>query len=108
MKKKFCCRDEFGRCALELALIGCHESIVDYLLPRSNVQCVEDALFYAIDTDNVKMAELILSHPLYSSARIDLSKMDAFYEHDIDSPRPRQTASPLALASHRNNFYLGI
>ncbi|KAK2170905.1 hypothetical protein NP493_1128g00033 [Ridgeia piscesae] len=46
-------RDEFGRSALELALIGNHATTVEYLLPRLNVICVEDALMYAIDTDNL-------------------------------------------------------
>ena len=59
------CLDHLGRSALELALMGGHTAIVEYLLPRSNLQCIEDTLMYAIEKDNVKMCELILEHPLY-------------------------------------------
>ena len=59
------CLDHLGRSALELALMGGHTTIVEYLLPRSNLQCIEDTLMYAIEKDNVKMCELILEHPLY-------------------------------------------
>ncbi len=59
------CLDHMGRSALELALMGGHVAVVEHLLPRSNLQCVEDTLMYAIEKDNVKMCELILEHPLY-------------------------------------------
>ena len=42
------CVDHMGRSALELALMGDHESVVEFLLPRSNLQSIEDALLYAI------------------------------------------------------------
>lgn len=100
------CLDQLGRSALELALIGEHDAVVEYLLPRSNLQCLEDALIYSISQDNVRMCELILDHPLYNNHRIKLSSLDGIYLRDTESPRLRPATTPLVLAAQRNNFYI--
>lgn len=100
------CLDHLGRSALELSLIGDHQHTVEYLLPRSNLQCIEDALLYAISKDNVKVCELILDHPLYKNQRIQLSDSDGFYQKDTESPRLRPNTTPIVLASQKNNFYI--
>ena len=100
------CTDHLGRCALELALIGDHISVVEFLLPRSNLQCIEDALLFAISKENVKIVEKILDHPLYTNRRIQLSDSSGFYQRDSDTPRQRPNTTPIVLAAHKNNFYI--
>ncbi len=100
------CFDHLGRSALELALMGDHQDVVEYLLPRSNLQAIEDGLLYAISKDNVKMCDLILEHPIYRNHRIQLNSLDGIYQSDRDSPRLRPTTTPLILAAQRNNFYI--
>ena len=101
------CADHLGRSALELALMGDHHDVLEYLLPRSNLQCIEDALLYAISKDNVKFCELILEHPLYKNHRFQTETTDGVYMHkDTDTPRLRITSTPVILAAHRNNFYI--
>lgn len=100
------CADHMGRSALELALMGENQAVVEYLLPRSNLQCIEDALLYAISKDNAKMCELILDHPLYNNHRFLTETTDGVYQQDSDTPRLRTTSTPVILAAHRNNFYI--
>ena len=100
------CLDHLGRSALELALIGDHQTIVEYLLPRSNLQCIEDTLLYAISRENVKVCEMILDHPLYKNQKIQLSDSDGFYQKDNDTPRLRPNTTPIVLAAQKNNFYI--
>ena len=100
------CVDHMGRCALELSLAGDHLEIVRYLLPRSNLKCIEDALIYAIAHDQIKVWEMIMEHPLYKNNRVQLSSTDGFYNKDADGPRLRPNTTPLVLAAHRNNFYI--
>ena len=100
------CADQLGRSALELALIGEHDAVVEYLLPRSNLQCLEDALLYSISKDNVRMCELLLDHPLYNNHRIKLSSLDGIYQRGTEGPRLRPNTTPIILAAQRNNFYI--
>ena len=37
--------------------MGDHVTTVEYLLPRLNVICVDDALLYAIEDDHVKVSD---------------------------------------------------
>ena len=37
--------------------MGDHVTTVEYLLPRLNVICVDDALLYAIEDDHVKVGD---------------------------------------------------
>ena len=100
------CSDHLGRSALELALMGDHLDVVEYLLPRSNLQCIEDALLFAIGKENVQVCELLLDHPLYKNRRIQLSDSSGFYQQDTHIPRQRPNTTPIVLASHKNNFYI--
>ncbi|ELU14059.1 hypothetical protein CAPTEDRAFT_173024 [Capitella teleta] len=100
------CVDSIGCGALELALYSGHVHIVEYLLPRSNLERIEDALLLAISKDDVTMTELILDHPLYRNQRVQLTHAGGFYQQDSDSPRLRPNTTPLVLASHRNNFHI--
>ena len=100
------CVDYLGRSALELALMGDHQDVVEFLLPRSNLQCVEDALLYSIDKENVKMCELMLDHPLYRNHRVKLSSLEGIYQNDVESPRLRPNSTPIILAAQKNNFYI--
>lgn len=100
------CVDFLGRSALELALMGDHQDVVEFLLPRSNIQSVEDALLYSIDKENVKMCELMLDHPLYRNHRVKLSSLDGIYQTDAESPRLRPNSTPIILAAQKNNFYI--
>ena len=100
------CVDYLGRSALELAVAGDHNELIAYLLPRSNLQCVEDALLHAINKDNVRLCERILEHPLYKSNRVKLGSTDGFYQNITDSPRLTHNITPIVLAAKRNNFYI--
>ena len=98
--------DQLGRSALELALIGGHHLIMEHLLPRCNLQSIEDTLLLAIGKDCVKTCERILDHPLYRNQRMHLGAADAFYAKDGNTPRMRHNTTPIVLAAQRNNFYL--
>ena len=100
------CLDHMGRSALELALMGDHVAVGEYLLPRSNLQSVEDGLLYAISKDNLKMAELLLDHPLFRNHRFQTETTDGVYSNTQNTPRLRSTSTPVILAAHRNNFYI--
>ena len=56
------------------------DAVVEYLLPMSNLQSIEDGLLHAISRDNVRMCDLFLDHPLYKKNRIQLSSSDGFYQ----------------------------
>ena len=100
------CIDHMGRSAIELAVTSGNMVVVEFLLPRANIQSVEDALMFAIEKENVKLVELILSHPLYKSTKIKLGGMDTFFQRDDDSPRSRPGTTPIVLAAQKDNFYL--
>ena len=98
------CQDHMCRSALELALVGDHLPVVEYLMPRTNLQCVEDALLYAIDRDHLRYCELILDHPLYKNQRIRMANSTAFYHQEMTGPRIRPDTTPIVLAGQNNNF----
>jgi hypothetical protein len=102
------CQDYLGRGALELAVVGEHVSVVEYLSPRCNMMMTEDALLSAISQDNVKLTEMILNHPVYKTNRFLLVSMERFYHDDSIGEQPRfaPETTPLLLACHRNNYHI--
>ena len=53
------CRDYLGRTALQLGVIGEHYECLAYLLEKSSMDTIEEALLHAIKTQNVKILSLI-------------------------------------------------
>ena len=100
------CLDYLGRSALELAVVEEHTPVIEYLLTRSNIQCIEDAFLVAIGKDNVRICEIILNHPLYKNNRVKLDSTNGFYQKDTENPRFTKEITPIVLAAQRNNYYL--
>ncbi|CAH1772636.1 unnamed protein product [Owenia fusiformis] len=99
--------DIFGRSALEIAVEGEYIDIVEFLLPKSSIQCINDAMLLAISKDNARLTEMLLKQDLMLCQRMkhfDLESIQGVRHRN--SPRFSQDITPLVLASQRNNFCL--
>ena len=100
------CRDYLGRTALQLGVIGEHYECLAYLLEKSSLDTIEEALLHAIKTQNVKICDMILGHPMYSdkSARMQLEFQHGFYNQEDGSSSFAPDITPIVLAAQTNNF----
>ncbi|GFO26874.1 short transient receptor potential channel [Plakobranchus ocellatus] len=62
-------RDYLGRTALQLAVLGEHYDCIQLLLEKSRLEVIEEGLLHAIKTENVKICDMFLGHPIYSDPR---------------------------------------
>nr|KAG5699167.1 hypothetical protein BaRGS_014466 [Batillaria attramentaria] len=100
------CRDYLGRTALQLAVLGEHFDCIQYLLEKSSLDVIEEALLHAIKTENVKICDMFLSHPMYSDkrARMQLEFQHGFYDQEDNSSSFAPDITPVVLAAQCNNF----
>ncbi|XP_076449975.1 short transient receptor potential channel 6-like [Babylonia areolata] len=122
------CRDYLGRTALQLAVLGEHYDCISYLLQKSSPDTIEEALLHAIKKENVKICDMVLSHPIYSStvdqssARMPVENTQlvgggvgsgsgsgsggpgALYEKEDSNSSFAPDITPIVLAAQCNNF----
>ena len=100
------CRDYLGRTALQLAVVGEHPDAVQYLLGRSSLAVIEEGLLHAIKTENVRICDMFLAHPIYSDtkARVQLEFEHGFYDQEEASSSFASDITPIVLAAQCNNF----
>ncbi|KAK7099044.1 hypothetical protein V1264_003240 [Littorina saxatilis] len=100
------CRDYLGRTALQLAVMGEHYDCISYLLEKSSMDTIEEALLHAIKSENVKICDMVLGHPMYSDkrARMQLEFQHGFYDQEDSSSSFAPDITPIVLAAQCNNF----
>ncbi|KAL8623813.1 hypothetical protein ACOMHN_059894 [Nucella lapillus] len=103
------CRDYLSRTALQLAVLGEHYDCISYLLQKSSWDTIEEALLHAIKAENVKICDMVLSHPLYSDQTVRLQLearlgvLTAAEQEDTSSSFAPDI-TPVVLAAQCNNF----
>ncbi|XP_055899528.1 uncharacterized protein LOC106062840 isoform X1 [Biomphalaria glabrata] len=100
------CRDYLGRTALQLAVLGEHYDCIQLLLDKSRLDIIEEGLLHAIKTENVKICDMFLAHPVYSDqrSRMQLEFQHGFYEQEDSSSSFAPDITPIVLAAQCNNF----
>ncbi|XP_067655536.1 short transient receptor potential channel 7-like [Haliotis asinina] len=100
------CRDYLGRTALQLAVLGEHYEAIQFLLDKCSLDVVEEGLLHAIKTENVKVCDMFLAHPIYSDkrARMELEFQHGFYDQEESSSSFAPDITPIVLAAQCNNF----
>ncbi|XP_059163999.1 short transient receptor potential channel 6-like [Physella acuta] len=100
------CRDYLGRTALQLAVLGEHYDCIQLLLEKSRLDVIEEGLLHAIKTENVKICDMFLAHPVYSDqrSRMQLEFQHGFYEQEDSSSSFAPDITPIVLAAQCNNF----
>lgn len=100
------CRDYLGRTGLQLAVLGEHYEAIQFLLDRCSLDVVEEGLLHAIKTENVKVCDMFLAHPIYSDkrARMELEFQHGFYDQEESSSSFAPDITPIVLAAQCNNF----
>ncbi|CAK9293296.1 unnamed protein product [Gordionus sp. m RMFG-2023] len=102
------CVDNLGRSALQLAVLEEKSDMIDFLIPRMQLQKVREAWLHAIDKGNVHICEQILLHPFHKNTRVknQLLGNDSFYSMETENLQFSADMSPIILAAHRNNVKL--
>ncbi|GFR66227.1 short transient receptor potential channel 6 [Elysia marginata] len=98
--------DYLGRTALQLAVLGEHYDCIQLLLEKSRMDVIEEGLLHAINTENVKICDMFLAHPVYSNprSRLQLDFQHGFYEQEDNSSSFAPDITPVVLAAQCNNF----
>ncbi|CAK9293712.1 unnamed protein product [Gordionus sp. m RMFG-2023] len=102
------CVDYLGRSALQLAVLEEQIDVIDFLIPRMQLQRVGEAWLHAIDKGNLAICEQILQHPFHRNTLIrnQLLGNDSFFSTETENLSFSADMSPIILAAQRNNVKL--